>query len=84
MVCQMETLLFFILLKILRQFLIKKYTHADIEWRWRYITEELRKRGVCVYSNGADEAGPFLKAMTNVDCLSCRKKVTSQRNGHSP
>lgn len=40
-----------------------KYTHIDIEWRWQYITKELGKRGVCVYSNGADGAGPFLKAM---------------------
>ena len=40
-----------------------KYSHCEIESRWKYITNELSRRGVCVYSNGADGAGPFLKAM---------------------
>ena len=40
-----------------------KYTHTVITQRWRYIEKELLKRGVRVLTNGADGAGPFLKAM---------------------
>ena len=40
-----------------------KYDHKVIEERWRKIETELRKRKIFVLSNGADGAGPFLKAM---------------------
>ena len=43
-----------------------KYTHKDIEDRWHYIKGELMKRGIKIYSNGSDGAGPFLKAMLNL------------------
>ena len=31
--------------------------------RWKFVKDELLKRGIVVVSNGADGAGPFLKAM---------------------
>ena len=40
-----------------------KYDHAIITLRWKYIKTEFLKRGIVVVSNGADGAGPFLKAM---------------------
>ena len=40
-----------------------KYTHCEIESRWKYVTKELSRRWVCVYSNRADGVGPFLRAM---------------------
>ncbi len=40
-----------------------KYTHIEITKRLQIIKSELWKHGVKVYSNGADGAGPFLKAM---------------------
>ncbi len=40
-----------------------KYTHTVITQRWSYIEKELLKREVRVLTNGADGAGPFLKAM---------------------
>ena len=40
-----------------------KYTHKEIIQRWKFIESELHKRNVTVYTNGADGAGPFLKAM---------------------
>ena len=40
-----------------------KYTHIEIARRWKFVNNELQKRGVTVYTNGADGAGPFLKAM---------------------
>lgn len=42
-----------------------KYTHKDIQIRWEYIKQQLKKREVVVLSSGADGAGPFLKAMMN-------------------
>lgn len=41
-----------------------KYTHNEIMHGWKYIESELYKRGVTVYTNGADGAGPFLRGMT--------------------
>ncbi len=43
-----------------------KYTHQDIEGRWQYVKRELKKRNITVYSNGADGAGPFWKAMISL------------------
>ncbi len=40
-----------------------KYTHVEITKRWQSIKRVLLKHGVTVYFNGADGAGPFLKAM---------------------
>ena len=40
-----------------------KYTHDTIIKRWTYVKEELEKRKIKVLINGADGAGPFLKAM---------------------
>lgn len=40
-----------------------KYTHTAVTQRWTYIQKELLKRNVHVITNGADGAGPFLKAM---------------------
>ena len=41
-----------------------KYDHQIILRRWRYVEEQLQKYEITVISNGADGAGPFLKAMT--------------------
>lgn len=41
-----------------------KYDHKQILQRWSYIERQLSNRGITVISNGADGAGPFLKAMT--------------------
>ena len=41
-----------------------KYDHRQILQRWRYIEQQLSSKGITVISNGADGAGPFLKAMT--------------------
>ena len=41
-----------------------KYNHQQILQRWNYIQQHLSKIGITVVSNGADGAGPFLKAMT--------------------
>ena len=40
-----------------------KYDHIVISKRFEYVSSELGKLGVKVVSNGADGAGPFLKAM---------------------
>ena len=40
-----------------------KYNHEIICKRWDYIKVELLKREINVISFGADEAGPFMKAM---------------------
>ena len=40
-----------------------KYDHKQILHRWSHIEHQLSVRGVVVISNGADGAGPFLKAM---------------------
>ena len=40
-----------------------KYNHSDVVNRLNFISSELSKRGITVVSNGADGAGPFLKAM---------------------
>ena len=57
-----------------------KYNHNIILQRWRYVEGELKKRGIGVISNGADGAGPFLKAMTTQTSLfrrSLEKNVPS-------
>lgn len=41
-----------------------KYNHEVVIRRWKYVEIELKKRGITIISNGADGAGPFLKAMT--------------------
>ncbi len=46
-----------------------KYTHSDIGKRWQHISKELQKRNVKVFSNGADGAGPFMKAMISQTSL---------------
>ena len=40
-----------------------KYDHKVIIQRWNFIANGLLKEGIKVVSNGADGAGPFLKAM---------------------
>ena len=54
-----------------------KYTHVEIARRWKFVNNELQKRGVTVYTNGADGAGPFLKAMMTESDLF---KTASQSN----
>ena len=39
------------------------YTTEIIQKRWGYMKDELSKRGIGIVTNGADRAGPFLKAM---------------------
>ena len=39
------------------------YTAEIIQKRWGYMKDELSKRGIGIVTNGADGAGPFLKAM---------------------
>ena len=46
-----------------------KYNHDVVLRRWEYVETELKKRGIGIISNGADGAGPFLKAMTSVTSL---------------
>ncbi len=41
-----------------------KYDNSIIIKRWDHIEKELNKIGIKILSNGADGAGPFLKAMT--------------------
>uniref|UniRef100_A0A7M5X9S7 Uncharacterized protein n=2 Tax=Clytia hemisphaerica TaxID=252671 RepID=A0A7M5X9S7_9CNID len=41
-----------------------KYDHTIILKRWNHIEKGLKEIGLTVLSNGADGAGPFLKAMT--------------------
>ena len=41
-----------------------KYDHKQILQRWSFIEQQLSNRGITVITNGADGAGPFLKAMT--------------------
>lgn len=53
-----------------------KYTHKDIQIRWEYIKQQLKKREVVVLSSGADGAGPFFKAMMNETKL-FKKSVSS-------
>ena len=48
------------------------YNHDTILSRWGYVESELKKRGVGVVTNGADGAGPFLKAMTSKTFLFSR------------
>ena len=40
-----------------------KYDHRVIVQRWKFVKDELLKRGIVIVSNGADGTGPFLKAM---------------------
>ena len=40
-----------------------KYDNSVVSFRWNYITNHLKEIGVTVVCNGADGAGPFLKAM---------------------
>ena len=47
------------------------YDHNTVISRWRHVEKELKKRGIGVISNGADGAGPFLKAMTITTSLFC-------------
>ena len=54
-----------------------KYNHETIISRWNHVEAELKKRDIGVISNGADGAGPFLKAMSVRTSLF---KVTTQRN----
>ena len=39
------------------------YTAEIIKKRWVYMKDQLSRRGICIVANGADGAGPFLKAM---------------------
>lgn len=41
-----------------------KYDNSVIMKRWDYVQSNLKKIGITVISNGADGAGPFLKAMS--------------------
>ena len=41
------------------------YTHVEIEKRWQIIEEGLKRHNIVVLTNGADGAGPFLKAMVS-------------------
>ena len=41
------------------------YTHVEIEKRWQIIEDGLKKQNIAVLTNGADGAGPFLKAMVS-------------------
>ena len=41
-----------------------KYDNTVIMKRWDYVQTNLQKLGITVVSNGADGAGPFLKAMS--------------------
>ena len=51
-----------------------KYKHSDITLRWKYIASSLGNLGITVLSNGADGAGPFLKAMINESKLFSRSE----------
>ena len=42
-----------------------KYNYHIILQKWRHVEQELRKIVITVTSNGADGAGPYLKAMTS-------------------
>ena len=50
-----------------------KYDHKQTLQRWNYIEQQLSVREVKVISNGADGAGPFLKAMIMKSNLDGRK-----------
>ena len=41
-----------------------KYDHKQILQRWSHIERQLSIRGITAIRNGADGAGPFLKAVT--------------------
>ena len=51
-----------------------KYKHSDITLRWKHIATSLGKLGITVLSNGADGAGPFLKAMITESKLFSRSE----------
>ena len=40
-----------------------RYDNSDVSSRWHHISTKLKEIGITVVSNGADGAGPFLKAM---------------------
>lgn len=50
-----------------------KYDNSVIMKRWDYVQSQLSKIGIKVISNGADGAGPFLKAMSIKSGLFNRK-----------